>query len=826
MPPHASHPGSLSDFRTASGIRHVLPGLLSLLLSCFAHAGDAPVRVHPDNPHYLEFRGQLTPLIGSSEHYGALHNLDFDYRRYLEETRACNLNLVRVFAGPYRELEDSFGIEDNTLAPADDRYVSPWARSGTPGALDGGNKYDLTKWDPAFFHRLRDFIKEAGKRGIVVEVTLFCPFYSHSADTPDAHWQASPWHPANNINLDEQEIADRNSVYLTDSPLIDYQKAFATKVMETVQPYDNVYLEVMNEHYQQDESPVPADWLVAIIDELTAADSTTAPHAIAHNVANGDALITNPHPAISIFNFHYAEANAAWQNQHLNKVIGDDETGFAGNVDLPYRTEAWTFMLAGGGLVNHLDFHFTAGREDGIASPASPGGGGPSIRRQLGLLRWFLNELPLADCTPDPTFVTGGIAADSVVHTLAKAGEAYGLYLYNPDTETNATYQNDLVLELPEGVYQGRWIDPRSGETTRTIASFTHSGGSHTLSSPTYGEDLALLLFGGATPPPTVVLTEPVYQTVAAVDSQIVLKAEATVTNGTIQSVEFLCGNHTLHTDTEAPYEYTLNCVKKGSNLYRARVHTSDGRQSSSPPVKCQVMGAFQSGVNLNGSDVTVNGQTWLSQTNAVDSGLTMNNALGESLSTDQQVYPAADPAAKNLVKDQIKQTETPWLSLSLSWPVANGTYDVFFSLIEGDSDFNRDVRATIEGQTVAEGVGELALGEWVNYGPYRITVADGALDMLFARDTKGTPKIANFSLYEAGEETPLSDAELEITSGPGVAVLTLPTSVESGKVEGSDSLGESADWQPLDVAPSNFTDIREYVVPAKEREFFRLRID
>jgi len=43
-----------------------------------------PIKLHPDNPHYFLFRGKPTVLITSGEHYGAVINLDFDYRRYLK----------------------------------------------------------------------------------------------------------------------------------------------------------------------------------------------------------------------------------------------------------------------------------------------------------------------------------------------------------------------------------------------------------------------------------------------------------------------------------------------------------------------------------------------------------------------------------------------------------------------------------------------------------------------------------------------------------------------------------------------------------------------
>src|SRR3954471_19014159 len=97
----------------------------------------AMLALHPDNPHYLLFRGKPTVLITSGEHYGAVLNGDFDYARYLDELKAHELNLTRTFSGVYREVPGSFNIKGNTLAPKEGAYVSPWAKSG--------DKYDLSK---------------------------------------------------------------------------------------------------------------------------------------------------------------------------------------------------------------------------------------------------------------------------------------------------------------------------------------------------------------------------------------------------------------------------------------------------------------------------------------------------------------------------------------------------------------------------------------------------------------------------------------------------------------------------------------------------------
>jgi len=147
--------------------------------------------LHPQNPHYFIFRGKPTVLVGSGEHYGAVLNLDFDYIAYLDELKRNGLNHTRLFSGVYREIPTSFGITDNTLAPkSPDKYICPWPRSNQPGATDGGNKFDLSKWNEAYFKRLKDFVKQASRRGIIVEVNLFCPLYDEEL------WKVSPMTPS------------------------------------------------------------------------------------------------------------------------------------------------------------------------------------------------------------------------------------------------------------------------------------------------------------------------------------------------------------------------------------------------------------------------------------------------------------------------------------------------------------------------------------------------------------------------------------------------------------------------------------------------------
>src|SRR5262249_14624673 len=261
-------------------------------------------------------------------------------------------NHTRTWAGTYREVPGSFEITDNTLAPRPNRYLRPWARSDKPGYFDGGNKFDLTKWDDEYFKRLKDFLTQAAKRGVVVELNLFCPNYD------DKLWKASPMNVANNVN----GVGDchREQVYtLRHKDLVAVHEAVTRKIVSELRDFDNLYYEVCNEPYF---GGVTQEWQHHIADVIVEAEKDFPhKHLISLNIATGGARFEKPHPAVSILNFHYCyPPDTVGMNYGLNRVIGENETGFRGKQDVLYRTEGWDFVIAGGGLYNNLDYSFTA----------------------------------------------------------------------------------------------------------------------------------------------------------------------------------------------------------------------------------------------------------------------------------------------------------------------------------------------------------------------------------------------------------------------------------------------------------------------------------
>jgi hypothetical protein len=451
---------------------------LTLVGSVAGVARANPIAPHPDNPRYFLFQGKPTFLITSGEHYGAVLNLDFDFLPYLDELHARGFNLTRTFSGTYREVPGSFKIQKNTLAPVPGRYIGPWARSATPGASDGGNKFDLDAWDADYFRRLKTFCTEADRRGIVVEFVLFCTLYD------DALWVANPMNARNNIN----GIGDvpRVEVYtLTHPELVARHEAFVRKVVGELKEFDNVYFEICNEPYF---AGVTRDWQARIARVIADTESgMKARHMIAQNVANGSARIKDPIPEVSLFNFHYAHPPCVLvENVSLGKPIGDDETGFQGTEDRPYRVEGWSFLLAGGSVYSNLDYSFTTDQEDGTAPVVSPtpGGGGPALRAQLATLRQFLSGFEFLKMAPDRAVVVSGVPEGASVSALSQPGHAYAIYLAGGSRAT-------LTLDLPAGRYRAEWVNPSTGAISRS-EDLDHDGGRAVLGSPDYKVDIAL----------------------------------------------------------------------------------------------------------------------------------------------------------------------------------------------------------------------------------------------------------------------------------------------------------------------------------------------
>jgi len=458
-----------------------------------------PVKLHPENQHYLWFRGEATLLITSAEHYGAVINGSFDFETYLETLRAEGMNYTRIFVGTYLEKPGAFSIEHNTLAPDESDLVLPWERCSTPGYALGGNKFDLDQWSAQYFDRLHQFIQRAQELWIVVEVTFFTSHFGM--------WEYSPMHPSNNVN-GLPEISLKNVLTLKNGKLFEYQEKLVRRIVRELNQYDNIFYEIQNEPYveharfitqkhpqkpeialvweEADEDSQKWQRAIAsiIIDEESSLPNI---HLIAQNFANDYILLNNIDPQISIINLHYAWPEAVIDNYRLNRVVSLDETGFKGNDPEAYRKQAWTFMLSGGGIYNNLDYSFYPGKEDGTGEISAPGSVGSLLRSYLRVLKEFMMKLDFMRMQPDLHMAQ---EEGQSVFVLAEDQRIYGGYVLQAGTE-------GLKWYVPDGPYRIQWYDTHTGEMLEMTNLESKEGIIHQDATESRGDQAFIMKYMG-----------------------------------------------------------------------------------------------------------------------------------------------------------------------------------------------------------------------------------------------------------------------------------------------------------------------------------------
>lgn len=480
-------------------------------------AAELPLKLHPANPHYFVYQSKPTVLITSAEHYAAVLNLRFDYGRYLDELGRHGFNLTRVFSGTYREAAaDPHGRTPLSPGLGPENFISPWALSDVEGGYDG-RKYDLDRWNPAYFERLKSFCRRAHSRGVVVELVLFCRMYSDRS-----HWKVSPLHPDNNLQgAAWRGLGHQRFMTLDSKELVERQKAVTRKIVSELRDVPNVYIEIANEPASgPHDSPFAKEvhaWHEAIIDAVVTAESTL-PAASRHLIAYNDHYETGrgigPIPraqSIGILNGHYL-----WKLYDLladygkGRALSVDETrwiahprlGQYGNTMSPLsgRVEAWDSLIGGASVYSNLNFAYQVGSEDG------PGPQSNEFKGYLKKLKEFITSFDFVKMRPQPGVIAAGLAEGSISRVLAEPGKQYAIYIHNgtPARGMNR-YEVDerpraleLALDLPAGTYRVDWVKPADLSVLATQQLARHSGGKVPLTrSPEYAGDVAIRIRRG-----------------------------------------------------------------------------------------------------------------------------------------------------------------------------------------------------------------------------------------------------------------------------------------------------------------------------------------
>jgi hypothetical protein len=406
-----------------------------------------------------------------------------DHGAYLDFLAEHGHNFIRLWRWEQFKSQAAGGDYHLCMTP------QPWARTGPGEATDGQPRFDLDRFDEAFFDRLRDRVVTAGERGIYVAVMLFDGFGLHLSPAPD-HVQGHPFFAANNVNgVGIDSILDYQVLPL-DPRVEQLQEAYIHKVVDTLHDLPNLLWEVANESSGGGEADPAFAQLLGLVGTPEWGDSTAWQYWVIDAVKRHEAemgydrhpigmTMQYPVPDQTKVNQPLYESRAEWISP------GYDDEVFAGGAPPPQAPGSppsrWLVdPPAGDGrkvVINDTD-HYTLGADAlwawksflrghhpilmdyglvGGVNPPDPAVGGPMSYAAFEPARWamgdtlrFAERMNLIEMRPRGDLSSTGYA-------LADPGREY--LVLQPDQAGRFT----VLLE--PGTYTAEWFGVEGRET-------------------------------------------------------------------------------------------------------------------------------------------------------------------------------------------------------------------------------------------------------------------------------------------------------------------------------------------------------------------------
>jgi len=402
--------------------------VLSVQTNCDAAAkptGGA-ISIYTANPYYFQdAKGKPTILIGDYT-WGTFSDVDFDYVKMLDSLKVRGLNIARVWLW--------WGCEE--FPPPDHKmHIEPFIREGAGLANDGRPKYNLTKYNPAFFARLRALCTQAQKRGINLQLMMMDAWMIKH----DYLWRLHAFNRDNNVNGVDGD--PRNTGTGTDGKqgfcslgnpnVLEYQKAYILKVVDTVNEFDNVYYEIANENYYSEA------WDLALCDAIKAHERTMPRQhlTIRRDFPSHSYVVQKWDPATV-----HAKIVAL---RHLRVPLLFDTDWVINDSDDEVRKAAWSAVASGG----HFDYMDDSMEFRTVAAADKRA----RLHKQIDYIARFVKGIMPWEMTPDDGLVKSGLAF--------AMGNPRVLFAYLP-TGGNVT----LDLSAMKGTLNARWYNPLNGE--------------------------------------------------------------------------------------------------------------------------------------------------------------------------------------------------------------------------------------------------------------------------------------------------------------------------------------------------------------------------
>ncbi|MGY2132986.1 DUF6298 domain-containing protein [Hymenobacter sp. HD11105] len=361
-------------------------------------------------------------------------------------------------------------------------YEMPWVRSGQGQAWDGLSRYDLTRYNPWYFERTKEFAQLCDENGIVLYHNLY---NTHNLLEIGAHWIDYPWRPANCINetgLPEPpplEPRDRlhvaNQFYDATNPQLRVlHRAYIFHVLNELAGYQNIVFGlgfqfsgplVFQQFFQrtvaewESQNKRPVRLVLATSKDIT--DAILADPALARQVAVIDMRYWQYRPDSTLW------APAGGQNLAFREMVGRDFrlSGDAAPPTTPQQAYRQVreyrerfpdkAVVAWHNGVGQLPA-FMAGAAQVLTQNPTAGHGQGRVTDRTAFDAFVQTHLATVLPTLQPAAT---LATDSTWALATPSREVVMLY-----SQTGPTIS--LTQKLRKAPTTGLWFDPATGQTS------------------------------------------------------------------------------------------------------------------------------------------------------------------------------------------------------------------------------------------------------------------------------------------------------------------------------------------------------------------------
>jgi len=450
------------------------------------------------NPNYFQDASGTPILLSGSHTWNSLQDWGtngtlrpFDFNAFVSFLVSHGHNFTYLWC---TELPHFCGLPTTTGTPPDfTAGPHPWLRTGPGTASDGGLKFDLTKWDPAYFDRLRVRTQALNAAGIYAGVYLFT-----------GEWLAAfrcasdgyPFTAGNNVNGIDDGGGPGSMTMTAPNAITALQDAYVEEVVDLLNDLPNV-LWIVSE-----EAPSTSLWWhTHTIAHLRAYEATRPfHHPIGLGVFNNaDDTILNNSAADWICPYApLSPVTSCGSSTPTCKVnINDSDHSYFGMWNATAqanRNYAWRNFTNG----NHVAFmdpyviDYARESRNLCTSPVNGVCTGPdprwnNFRDNLGWILLYSRRLNLASVAPRASLAS---TANCLAQTPAVGAE---YLVYAPD---GGGFTVDLSAMSSARTLNVEWFDPATGATTSGVA--VPAGSSARAFTPPFSGDAVLYLVDAA----------------------------------------------------------------------------------------------------------------------------------------------------------------------------------------------------------------------------------------------------------------------------------------------------------------------------------------